>query len=169
MSKLGVFAIACVTSLYVVASAHAADELLSGAITGRSGEKLEGVTVSAKLEGSTITTSVYTDARAFYVFPPLPPGKYRVWAQALGFETSKGCGRSLGGAHGRTSRSRRSPIRAALPAVAGRDDGRSAARGDPAGRAHEEDLHEQLHRVPFNELRAAVPVRRSGVGARSST
>jgi streptogramin lyase len=89
MSKLGVFAIACVTSLYVVASAHAADELLSGAITGRSGEKLEGVTVSAKLEGSTITTSVYTDASGFYVFPPLPPGRYRVWAQALGFETNK--------------------------------------------------------------------------------
>ena len=89
MSKLAAFAIACVTSLFGLASAQAADELLSGAITGRSGEKLEGVTVSAKLEGSTITTSVYTDASGFYVFPPLPPGRYRVWAQALGFETNK--------------------------------------------------------------------------------
>jgi streptogramin lyase len=33
---------------------------------------------------------VYTDAAGAYVFPPLPAGKYRVWAQALGFETGKG-------------------------------------------------------------------------------
>ena len=59
-------------------------------MTAQSGQKLEGVTVSAKLEGSTITTSVYTDAAGVYVFPPLPAGKYRVWAQTLGFEASKG-------------------------------------------------------------------------------
>ena len=47
------------------------------------------MTVSAKLEGSTITTSVYTDETGNYYFPPLPAGKYNVWAQALGFETAK--------------------------------------------------------------------------------
>jgi streptogramin lyase len=77
-------------SLLAASAAHAADQLLAGAIASRSGQKLEGVTVSAKLEGSTITTSVYTDAAGAYYFPPLPAGKYRVWAQALGFETSKG-------------------------------------------------------------------------------
>ena len=46
-----------------------------------------GVTVSAKAEGATITTSVYTDESGNYYFPPLPDGKYRVWAQALKFET----------------------------------------------------------------------------------
>ena len=69
-------------------AAHAADHLLSGAISARSGQTLDGVTVSAKLEGSTITTSVYTDVAGNYYFPSLPAGKYRVWAQALGFERS---------------------------------------------------------------------------------
>jgi streptogramin lyase len=69
-------------------SAYAADPLLAGAIVSPSGQKLEGVTVSAKREGSTITTSVYTDAAGDYYFPPLAAGKYRVWAQALGFEKS---------------------------------------------------------------------------------
>jgi streptogramin lyase len=78
--------LACAASL--AAAAHAADPVLSGAIGARSGQKLDGVTVSAKLEGSTITTSVYTDAGGNYYFPPLPTGKYRVWAQALGFERS---------------------------------------------------------------------------------
>jgi streptogramin lyase len=67
-----------------------ADQLLSGSITSASGQKLEGVQISAKKEGSTITTSVYTDLNGDYFFPALPDGKYRVWAQALGFETSKG-------------------------------------------------------------------------------
>jgi streptogramin lyase len=68
---------------------HAADAALSGGIRSASGERLEGITVSAKREGSTITTSVYTDKSGRYVFPALAEGKYRVWAQALGFETAK--------------------------------------------------------------------------------
>ena len=78
-----------VASVFAVASAHAADQLLSGAVTAKAGGNLEGVTVSAKREGSTITTSVYTDTAGSYYFPPLPEGKYNVWAQALGFETAK--------------------------------------------------------------------------------
>src|SRR3979490_3208794 len=89
MSKAQSLLLACATSLLAATPAHAADQLLNGAITAQSGQKLEGVTVSAKLEGSTITTSVYTDAAGTYVFPPLPAGKYRVWAHALGFETNK--------------------------------------------------------------------------------
>src|SRR5438034_9066643 len=77
-------------SFFAASAAHAADPVLTGAIVSSSGQKLEGVTVSAKLEGSTITTSVYTDAAGAYVFPPLPAGTYRVWAQALGFERSNG-------------------------------------------------------------------------------
>jgi hypothetical protein len=72
-----------------LAPAYAADVVLSGAITSAAGQKLDGVTVSAKLEGSTITTSVYTDESGNYYFPPLATGKYKVWAQALSFETSK--------------------------------------------------------------------------------
>jgi virginiamycin B lyase len=69
--------------------ASAADGLLSGTITSATGQNLEGVTVSAKKDGSSITTSVYTDETGNYYFPPLAEGKYQVWAQALGFETSK--------------------------------------------------------------------------------
>src|SRR5438270_4650532 len=71
------------------ASASAADHILSGSVASAAGEKLNGVTVSARLEGSTITTSVYTDESGAYYFPPMAAGKYQVWAQALGFETSK--------------------------------------------------------------------------------
>src|SRR5258708_23788778 len=66
----------------------AADQVLNGAISSPAGEKLGGVTVSARQDGSTITTSVYTDDTGNYYFPPLPAGKYQVWAQALSFETS---------------------------------------------------------------------------------
>ena len=85
MNKVQAMVLACATTLLAMAAAHAADQLLSGAITSQSGQKLEGVTVSAKIEGSSITTSVYTDTAGDYFFPPLPAGKYRVWAQALGF------------------------------------------------------------------------------------
>src|SRR6266542_2494389 len=72
-----------------VPSAALADALLAGTITSAAGEKMGGVTVSAKAEGSPITTSVYTDEAGGYYFPPLPDGKYRVWAQALTFQTAK--------------------------------------------------------------------------------
>lgn len=85
-TSTGLFA--CAALLLLAGAAHASDQLLSGAVASRSGEKLEGVTVSAKREGSTIATSVYSDTAGHYYFPPLPAGKYRVWAQALGFERS---------------------------------------------------------------------------------
>jgi streptogramin lyase len=69
-------------------AAHA-DALLTGTVTAASGEKMGGVLISAKAEGSTITTSVYTDESGSYYFPALPDGQYRLWAQALKFETAK--------------------------------------------------------------------------------
>src|ERR1700733_3163327 len=71
-------------------STASADQLLTGSITSASGQKLEGVQVSAKKEGTTITTSVYTDLNGDYFFPAMADGKYRVWAQALSFHTVKG-------------------------------------------------------------------------------
>jgi streptogramin lyase len=86
--------LASVASLVLAAAltptAASADQLLTGSITGPTGQKMEGVQISAKKEGSTITTSVYTDLNGEYFFPALPDGKYRVWAQALGFQTNKG-------------------------------------------------------------------------------
>jgi streptogramin lyase len=78
-----------IAGLVIGAPAASADQLLTGTITSATGQKLEGVQVSAKKDGSTITTSVYTDLNGDYFFPPLADGKYRVWAQALGFQTTK--------------------------------------------------------------------------------
>ena len=89
MTNLRSVVLAGVASLILATGAQAADQLLSGTITSPSGQKLEGVTVSARQEGSTITTSVYTDESGVYYFPPMPAGKYKVWAQALGFEASR--------------------------------------------------------------------------------
>jgi virginiamycin B lyase len=71
------------------ASSPAADALLSGSVRSAQGEKMGGVTVSAKPEGGTITTTVFTDPSGEYFFPPLAAGKYRVWAQALGYRISR--------------------------------------------------------------------------------
>ena len=81
--------IAFVGAAMSLASANAADAILSGTITSSAGEKLGGVTVSAKPVGGTVTTTVFTDASGDYYFPPLPAGKYRLWAQAISFQTAK--------------------------------------------------------------------------------
>ena len=88
-SMLLASAAAVVAGLGMTASAQAADQLLTGAIASAAGQKLDGVVVSAKREGTNITTSVYTDATGNYYFPPMAAGKYRVWAQTLGFEATK--------------------------------------------------------------------------------
>jgi streptogramin lyase len=67
-----------------------ADALLSGTIKSPDGKAMGGVTVSAKPDGGTITTTVFTDATGNYFFPALPPGHYSVWAQALSYQTAKG-------------------------------------------------------------------------------
>ena len=79
--------VAALVSTTFLVPAQAADAILSGTIAA-GGDKLGGVTVSAKADGSTITTTVYTDAGGNYYFPPLAPGKYHVWAQALTFATA---------------------------------------------------------------------------------
>src|SRR5262245_35439496 len=61
---------------------------ISGVVKARSGAVLDGVPVSARADGSNITTSVYTDARGSYAFPELVVGHYRVWAQAIGYARS---------------------------------------------------------------------------------
>ena len=58
-------------------------------IKSPAGEALGGVAVSAKPEGGAITTTLYTDETGNCCFPPLPGGKYRVWAQAPSVQTAK--------------------------------------------------------------------------------
>src|SRR5215475_12579144 len=70
--QLRVVALAAATLFSTGLAVQAADHLLSGTVASAAGEKLGGVTVSAKAHGSTITTSVYTDEQGGYYFPPLP-------------------------------------------------------------------------------------------------
>ncbi|HMJ63592.1 MAG TPA: carboxypeptidase regulatory-like domain-containing protein, partial [Bryobacteraceae bacterium] len=97
MQNTNRFAVAIAIALAIIFGAMTfvpgaayADSLLTGAITSAAGEKMGGVTVSAKAEGSTITTSVFTDESGGYYFPPLPNGKYRVWTQALTYQGANG-------------------------------------------------------------------------------
>ena len=61
---------------------------LIGAVRGPDREPLGGIAVYAKAVDKTITTTVFTDEQGEYVFPAFAPGTYRMWAQAVGFETS---------------------------------------------------------------------------------
>jgi streptogramin lyase len=90
LSRAGLAAVVVAGLTTLAGPASAADVLLSGTIASASGEKMGGVTVSAKAEGSVTTTTVYTDEAGEYYFPALPAGKYKVWAQAISFETAKG-------------------------------------------------------------------------------
>ena len=62
---------------------------LNGTVTVE-GVGLEGVAVSARAAGTTVTTTVFTDESGLYRFPVLLTGEYRVWAQAVGYKTGRG-------------------------------------------------------------------------------
>jgi len=68
------------------AGQQAAGRLLSGVVRSSAGEPLEGATISAVVLGTPVTTSVFTDARGGYYFPPMAAGRYRVRAQAPGYQ-----------------------------------------------------------------------------------
>src|ERR1035437_167172 len=79
-------AVALATALWS-APTLAADAILSGQVKRPNGKPLEGVTISAKAQGSSITTSVFTDMDGYYYLPALPVGQYRLRAQAVTFGT----------------------------------------------------------------------------------
>lgn len=62
---------------------------ISGTVTQAGGGPMEGVLVSARAAGKSFTTSVFTDRTGAYSFPALDAGQYRVWAQAVGFDTGR--------------------------------------------------------------------------------
>ena len=61
---------------------------LSGQVSSAEEGAMEGVVVSAKRDGSTITISVITDAKGRYAFPAarLEPGKYTLRIRAAGYQ-----------------------------------------------------------------------------------
>src|SRR5579871_4951298 len=71
------------------APAQQVGSTLSGSVKSDAGGKLEGVTVSARAAGQTISTSVFTDEEGNFYFPRMAAGKSRVRAQADGFTAGK--------------------------------------------------------------------------------
>ena len=80
------------------ASGLASPSSLMGTVRDAGGKPLNGVPVSARATDQTFTTSVYTDDKGEYVFPTLPPGDYKVWAQAVGYSMTS-VDVPLGGSH----------------------------------------------------------------------
>ena len=74
---------------------------LKGTVKSSDGKPMEGVAVSARADGKTVTTTVYTGRDGGYLFPPLAPpmeeGQYKVWAQAVGFEAGRTAARLSAG------------------------------------------------------------------------
>src|SRR5499427_4367712 len=64
------------------------DMALTGQVSSPDEGLMEGVVVSAKKDGSTITVSVVSDAQGRYAFPAsrLEPGNYTLAARAAGYE-----------------------------------------------------------------------------------
>ena len=65
----------------------AAGVALTGTVRSQEEGPMEGVLVSAKRDGTTITTTVVTNAQGVYSFPRerLEPGQYNVSIRAVGY------------------------------------------------------------------------------------
>ena len=85
-----ILVLACLHApLGIGADKSVAGPSLTGTIRGADGMAMEGVTISAVAVGGTIATSVYSDEQGWFYFPALPSGKYRVWAQAVGYQAGR--------------------------------------------------------------------------------
>ena len=75
--------------LAVAQVASSSDSNLAGTVKSSDGKLLEGIGVSARADGKTFTTTVYTDLKGEYLFPPLEAGQFTIRAQAVGFQAGK--------------------------------------------------------------------------------
>ena len=71
-----------------IGGAAGADSALIGQVSSVEEGAMEGVLVSAQKDGSTIRTTVVTDAQGRYAFPPgrLAPGSYKISIRAVGYD-----------------------------------------------------------------------------------
>jgi streptogramin lyase len=72
----------------VIGAPSAPGVALTGQVISREEPRMEGVLVSAKREGSTVTITVVSDAQGRYSFPSskLEPGRYALAIRAVGYE-----------------------------------------------------------------------------------
>src|SRR5262245_42227652 len=75
-------------SIFCAGPSHAQTPPLSGIVSSAEQPAMEGVLVSAKAIGSTITTTVVTDERGRYSFPVgrLQTGRYQIRMRAIGYD-----------------------------------------------------------------------------------
>ena len=85
---LGLIAILFAIGLQQAAAKPSSSAALVGQVSSQEEGLMEGVLVSAKKEGSTITITVVSNAQGFYSFPRnrLDPGKYSLSIRAGGYE-----------------------------------------------------------------------------------
>src|SRR2546423_14245238 len=83
-------AAALATFAFSAATANA-QSALTGQVSSAEEGNMEGVVVSAKKDGSTITLSVVSDEQGRFAFPAdrLDPGHYTVRIQAAGYELAQ--------------------------------------------------------------------------------
>src|ERR1700704_1878879 len=95
--------VACFALFAALAQAQA-PAALTGQVSSAEEGAMEGVVVSAKRDGSTISVSVVTDAQGRFVFPAarLEPGRYTLRARAAGFEIDGAKAADVAGSEART-------------------------------------------------------------------
>src|SRR5262245_34002513 len=83
----GIVVFSCIIPRWVEAQSPPA-AALTGMVRSQEEGAMEGVLVSAKRAGSTVTTTVVTNAQGRYSFPRarLEPGHYSVSIRAAGYE-----------------------------------------------------------------------------------
>src|SRR5262249_51489442 len=81
-------ALLCSTSMHAQPTSAAGPVALQGTVSSSQEGAMEGVLVSAKKTGSTITTTVVTDEKGHYGFPAsrLEPGHYDITIRAVGYK-----------------------------------------------------------------------------------
>ena len=133
---------------------------LIGTAKTAAGDALEGIVVSARAAGSNITTSVLTDGRGEYVFPPLDSGRYDVWAQAIGYETARAEARDRGGRQAQSGVHAEHASTTSHRSLSGSEWFSAMPEDTKEQRRDESHLPHQLHRLPRSHLCAPEPVRR---------
>lgn len=81
----------CMAPSVVLAQGRVPSETPSivGTIHDSRGEPLAGAAISAQATDQMFSTSVYTGQDGRYVLPHLTAGRYRLWAQDIGYVTAR--------------------------------------------------------------------------------
>ena len=87
--RLGTLLTAAIVGAGLVHAGVEPEGSVHGTVRSLSGKPMEGVAVSARADGRTFTTTVYSGPSGEYWFPVLADGTYKMWAQAVGFDVAR--------------------------------------------------------------------------------